>query len=464
MLKNRKIALFLVLFFMVLGFTKVYADGIIIPRPIPEIPRPTYLNIKYHRVTVDIDNQIATTQVDQVFINPYNRNLEGEYIFPLPENAAISSFQMEVDGQMVEGKLLDKDEARQIYENIVRQQKDPALLEYVGRNMFRARVYPIPAKGEKRIKLKYTQTLNANNGVVEYMYPLDTEKFSPKPLNEVTVAIDVQSKVPIKAFYSPSHDMSITRKGDGRIKASFEKANYKPDKNVVIYYTLSDKEFGVNLLTHKENGKEGYFLMFVAPRDETSRDDVIPKDVVFVLDKSGSMNDKGKMDNAKKALTFCLSNMNSVDRFNIVAFSDEILKYSGELVPASDNHINKAKKFTEGLKPIGGTNIRDAMVKALEGIKNSGRAKYIIFLTDGLPTVGITDAVSIENDVKKANKNTRIFTFGVGYDVNTILLDNLAKKNKGVSEYIKPDENMEIKISNFYKKISNPLLSDVVLS
>jgi Ca-activated chloride channel family protein len=176
----------------------LHADGFIIPKPHPGEKIPP-LSVKYHRVSVEIVNQIAKTSIDQVFINNHPRDIEGIYIFPLPEEATISEFAMYIGDKKVEGEILDRDQARRIYEDIVRRMKDPALLEYVGRNMFRARVYPIPARGEKRIRLSYTEILKAEKNLVRYVYPLNTERFSLHPLQEVTVSVKISSNVPISS-------------------------------------------------------------------------------------------------------------------------------------------------------------------------------------------------------------------------------------------------------------------------
>lgn len=466
MKRNAYVIAVAILFMFIISAAAAYADGMIIPRPLPDMPRPPNLTIKYHRVKVTINNQVATTEVDQVFVNELNRDLEGEYIFPLPDGAALSSFAMEVDGKMVEGKVLEKDEAREIYERIVRQRRDPALLEYVGRNLVRARVYPIPANGNKKITLKYSETLTADNGVVKYVYPLDTERFSPKPLQDCSVVVKIDSKVPIKAVYSPTYKMATHRVKDTQVKASFEKTNFLPEKDLILYYTLSDKDFGLNMMTFKEKGdNEGYFLMFIAPKEETGKADILPKDVVFVLDRSGSMDDEGKMENAKKALKFCLSNLNPEDNFNIVTFSDELDSFKPVgLYPATKDNVESARKFAEGISPMGGTDINAALTKSLKSFKSSKNTPYLIFLTDGLPTVGTTDPEAIKKNVVDNNDGrVRIFTFGVGYDVNTQLLDAISEKNRGYPEYVKPGEEMEMKISSFYRKISEPLLSDVEL-
>lgn len=453
---------FVLLLCMNLTVDFVYADGIIIPEPVPDIPRIIPLAIKYHHVNISIDNQYAETKVDQVFLNEYRRDLEGTYIFPLPEEASISGFSMYVDDEELTGELLGKDKARQIYEDIVRRMKDPALLEYVERSMFKVRIYPIPAMGEKRVKLEYSEVIKCDSGICRYVYPLEPEKFSPKPLESVVINVKIESKQAIKAVYSPSHKIFVKRVDDFNVEVSYEAENVKPDKDFILYYTVSDEDFGVNLLTYRENGVDGFFMLMLAPREEVSNKDVIPKDFVFVLDTSGSMSGE-KIEQAKNALKFCINNLNERDRFNIITFSTDVKKFREELAVADSGNIGEALKFIDGIDAVGGTNIHDALLDALK-YSSSNRASMTVFLTDGKPTVGTTDIEQILVDVKDANKkNSRIFVFGVGYDVNTHLLDRLSGQNKGVSEYVKPEEDIEVKVSGFYSKVSNPILSDLSL-
>ena len=169
----KKVSLIISLFLIL--SSKVWADGFIIPvSRYPDEPPPPYLSIKYHHVEIKINNQVAQTTVDQVFKNDYPHDLEGTYIFPLPEDASISKFSMFIKGEEVKGEILDREKAKRIYEEIVRRRKDPALLEYYNQGMFRARVYPIPANGETRIKLGYSQILKLENGLCEYKYSLST--------------------------------------------------------------------------------------------------------------------------------------------------------------------------------------------------------------------------------------------------------------------------------------------------
>jgi Ca-activated chloride channel family protein len=447
----------------------VYADGIIIPEPpipCPHCPPPPpiteipNLAIKYHRVKVIIEGQVATTHVDQVFVNESPWELEGTYIFPLPEEAAISEFVMYVDGQRVEARVLEKDEARQIYEDIVRQRRDPALLEYVGRNAFQARIYPIPAHGEKRVELEYSEVLSMDQGLVKYLYPLNTEKFSSKPIEDVSVSIELHSKEAIKAIYSPSHDIAVDREGDYSARIGYEDYDVKPDRDFELYYSISEEDFGLNLVSYRERGEDGFFLLLVAPKLEVDKRKVIAKDVIFVLDTSGSMRGE-KLEQAKNALEFVLDELNDEDRFNIVTFSTGVRQYDDRL-RATDER-GEARRFVRNLTASGGTDINRALLEALDQVDEE-RPTILIFLTDGLATEGEIETDRILANVDDASAdNVRIFSFGVGDDVNTILLDTMAEAHRGASAYVRPGEDIDEEVSAFYAKVSTPLLSDIEL-
>lgn len=437
------------------------ADGIIIPEPVPPIPivDVPYLTIVYHRVTVTIEDQVATTQVDQVFVNGGRHEVEGIYIFPLPEEATISEFSMWVDGEKLQGQILERDEARQIYEDIVRRRRDPALLEYVGRNAFQASIYPIPPGGERRVELEYSQVLDMDNGLVEYVYPLNTEKFSPRPLEEVTVNVTIRNNEPLKAIYSPSHDVDIVRRGDHNALVGYEEYEVKPDRDFVLYYTVSPDDVGLNLLSYKPSGQgDGFFLLLAAPKVGIDTQQVIAKDVILVLDISGSMRGE-KIEQAKEALAFVLDNLHEEDRFNIIAFSTSTRHYARDLVSADER--GEAQDFVTRLVANGSTDINRALLEALV-VAGEERPTILIFLTDGLPTAGEVDADRIIDNVgDAAPENARIFPFGMGYDVNTVLLDTVAKNHRGASGYVRPEEAIDEKVSAFYSKVSTPLLANL---
>jgi Ca-activated chloride channel family protein len=444
------------------GAGAVHADGVVIIEPPPGVPAPEAPNlvVKYHKVNVEIRDQVATTEVDQVFLNDTHYDLEGIYIFPLPEEAAISEFAMYVDGERWDGEILPRDEARAIYEDIVRRRLDPALLEYIGRDTFRASIFPIEPGDERKVELAYSQILENDGGLVKYVYPLDTERFSASPLEEVIISVRLASSQEIRAVYSPSHDIAVDRVDDHTVNVSFEASDVLPDRDFELYYTLSDDEFGLNLLSYRERAEDGFFLLLVAPQIDVDDGQVVAKDVICVLDTSGSMEGE-KIEQAKEALEFILHHLNPEDRFNIVAFSTGVRTYERALQPAGD--ADQARRFIDDLRAVGGTDIDRALAEAL-AMADGERPQIVIFLTDGLPTEGVTDADRIIANVQRQiSDNVRIFAFGVGDDVNTFLLDTIAQDNRGASSYVRPRESIEEEVSGFYAKVSMPLLADIEL-
>lgn len=447
------------------------ADGIIIPDPPICDPNPCppviipmdQLVIRYHHVTVSIKDQLAVTHVDQVFYNPNDWTIEGTYIFPIPADAAVSGFTLWVDGKPVEGKVLDATQARQTYEQIVSGMRDPALLEYIGRGAVQARIFPIAPQAERRIELEYTQALLAEGGLVHYVYPLNTEKFSALPIESVSISVEIQSNVPIRAVYSPSHEVGVSRESQNHVVAGYEAANVLPDADFSLYYSLGEME-AFHLLTYRDASDsvdpDGFFLVLLAPRISTV-DQVISNDIVLVLDHSGSMEGE-KFRQAQQAIKYILDNLNPDDRFNIISFSTGIEMYASSLQPVSE--AANAQTWANSLRAEGSTDINRALLESA-AIVDTERPTYLIFLTDGLPTEGITDSQTILSNFKaNAPDNLRLFAFGVGYDVDTILLDSLSQDHHGHSSYVQPGMKLDEILSSFYNGISTPVLTNLELS
>jgi len=460
-----------------------WADGLIIvhdpsvlPFPHPRPPRPPIpwppphyafapLEVVFHRVEARIRDRVAVTSVDQEFHNPNDRQLEGTYIFPVPKGAQLDKFSMDIGGKQVQAELLPADKARQIYEDIVRKFRDPALLEYAGRDVFKVRIFPIEPRSRKRIKLSYTQLLKADSGLVSYLYPLNTEKFSAKPIESVSLKIDLETKRPLKSIYSPSHNIEISRHGDNQATVGFEAKAVKPDTDFQLFYSSETEAIAGNLMAYRSGGEDGYFLLLAAPGFETKPKQLVAKDVAFVLDTSGSMAGK-KLEQAKKALLFCVENLNEGDRFEITRFATETEPLFNQLTEATRANRDRATAFINDLKPIGGTAIYDALRKVLSARPDKTDRPYlIVFLTDGQPTVGETDPDKIVAAVGQAGgSNTRVFCFGIGHDVNTHLLDRITETTHATSAYVLPEEDLEVKVSNFFAKIKEPVLANVKLT
>jgi Ca-activated chloride channel family protein len=456
---------FLVLFLTVLT---AQAQGVIVPGPCDRCPLPPHpvnlprsLPVKSIKIDTRIISQVATTHVEQIFRNDSDATLEGTYFFPLPETASISEFAIWDGDRRLVGEVRSREEARRIYDQIVRRQRDPGLLEYAGKDLFQASIFPIPPHSDKKLELTYTQVLRAESGTVAYRYPLGVGRQLGQ-IGTVSGRIELESKDPLRNIYSPSHAVEVKHNGERRSLVSFESESGKDPQDFQLFYGISQEDFGVSLVTSREAGKDGYFLLMISPKDDWSEQEYAAKDIVFVLDTSGSMAEAGKMEKARAALLYGIRILRDQDRFNVISFAGEEHLMETGMIAANDQGRRRGEAFVQGLRPVGGTNINQALLSAMQQLTASNRPKILVFVTDGLPTVGVTNIQRIEENAKQARiPGLRLFTFGVGYDVNTALLDKLAAENGGVADYIEPKEDLEVKVSNFFAKINFPVLTDL---
>ena len=451
----------MVMVLLLLGGQVGWALPVPPPEPPPTLP-PIWpddgLRIAYQRVDVSIEDQVATTHIDQLFVNESGRMLEGQYFFPLPVDAAVSQLTMWVDGVAIEAKILGKDEARTIYDEIVRQLRDPALLEYVGQQAIQANVFPIPPQDERRIEIEYSQVLPVDNGVVHYVYPQSTDLYSNSLLENQSIRVTVRSDEALRAIYSPSHAVAINRSGDFEAVVGYEAQAVTADTDFELYYTVAQESIGLNLLSYKESGQDGFFLLLVAPALEV--EEVVAKDVILVMDTSGSMEGE-KMAQAQAAAAYVVEHLNPEDRFNIIAFSTGTRHYAEELVMAENPGAYSG--FISGLEAIGGTNISQALLEAVD-LADGQRPTTILFLTDGLATEGIVETPALLSAMDGVTSdNVRLFAFGVGDDVDTTLLDSLTQDYRGTTTYVRPFQAIDEEVSSFYAKMSSPVLADIHL-
>jgi Ca-activated chloride channel homolog len=465
--------LFLVVGLLLFAFVTATADaqGVIVPGPCarcPAPPRPITLPrslpVKSIKIVAEISAQVATTHVEQVFRNDTDAVLEGTYLFPIPESASIAEFAIWDGDRRLVGEVRSREEARRIYDEIVRRQRDPGLLEYAGRDLFQASIFPIAPHSDKKLELTYTQVLKAEGGTVSYRYPLGTGRNVSQIVGEVSGRVEIEGRESVRNVYSPSHEIKAALKANRGVHVSFgSKAGQEP-QDFQLFYTLSDADFGMTLLTHREPGKQGYFLLTISPKADYSEPEYAAKDVIFVLDTSGSMAEAGKMEKARAALLFGVRSLRASDRFNVINFAGEEHLMTTGLLQADAAGRALGEEFIGKLRPVGGTNINGAMLAAMGQFDRSERPRILVFMTDGLPTVGETNVQRIVENARAARvPGVRLFTFGVGYDVNTTLLDKLAAENGGVAEYVEPREDLEVKVSNFFTKINSPVLTDLKL-
>jgi len=438
-----------------------WGAGMLIPKD-RDVPP---LAIKSHRVSVVIRDQVASTKVEQVFQNSTGRDLEATYIFPIPKGASITEFALYIEGKRVAGELLTKEKAREIYTDIVRRMRDPALLEYLDGQLFQVKVYPVRAHARQKLELQFTQLLPRDGELNRYEYPLRTSGKAARTLDDFSVAVDLTSKETLANIYSPTHKVGIVRKDDHHAIIGFEQDKSLLERDFVLYYAVSKSDLGLNLITYRPDPeKPGYFMLLISPRGDTADEKVLPRDITFVFDTSGSMQGR-KIAQARSALRYCIQGLKPTDRFNIIAFSTTTEPFKEALVEASEENVEAAVKYTDKLEARGGTDIHSALTEALSYEVNEERPYTILFLTDGKPTAGaVTDVADILKKVDEANQaRARIFVFGVGDDVNTHFLDKVSGENRGLSEYVRPREDIELKVSSLFNKIRKPVLTDVKL-
>jgi Ca-activated chloride channel family protein len=438
-----------------------WAQGFIVDRR-PTIPVARSYEIREVSIDARVRDQVAEVQISQTFHNPRSFQTESEFLFPLPEDGAVQNFVLLMDGRELPGRLLTKEEARRIYEEIVRAKRDPALLEYMGRGLYRTSVFPIPPGADRKVTMRYTQLCKRDRDVIEFSYPLGTQKFTAKPIQRLGVNISIETKDAIKSVYCPSDDARIDRTGDHQARLSLERRDVVPTADLRLVYTLSEGALGASVISYRESsGEDGYFLLLASPEVKAPDTKPQPKTVIFVLDRSGSMAGK-KIEQARQTLKSVLNNLREDDLFNIVVYDDRVENFKPELERFGSRSRNEAQRFVENIREGGSTNIDSALKSALAMIHDDSRPSYVLFLTDGLPTAGETQELRIADNCRQGNRfRARIFCFGVGFDVNARLLDRLSGGNSGTSEYVKPDEDIEAHVGRFYSRMTSPVLADL---
>jgi Ca-activated chloride channel family protein len=433
---------------------------------IPEDRKVPPLAMVSHRVNAVVEDQVGISAVEQIFRNHTDRPLEATYLFPVPKGASVDKFTMWIDGKETAGELLDAKKAHQIYTDIVRRTLDPGLLEYVGTDLLKLRVFPVPPRGDVKVKVRYSAIAPKDHGVVEFTYPMRTDGKATRTLEDFSVKITLKSQHPIATIYSPTHAISIARPNSREAVVEFEKKQALLDKDFQLFYGVSDKEVGLTPIVYRPiSSEDGYFMLAISPEIEAAKSRRVPRDMVMVIDTSGSMSDV-KMEQARKALKHCLNNLHKDDRFALLSFATVVNTFRDELSDTGVDYIEKANKWVDDLRQSGGTAILPALTRALEyRSKDAGRPFTVVFFTDGMPTVDETDPVKIVKAIAVKNSaDTRIFTFGVGDDVNAAMLDQLSESTKAVSTYVRPSEDIEAKVSVLHNKISRPVLTNVKLT
>ena len=442
------------------------------PGPDDNLPgsraRPTANGVRIDRtsVRVEIVDGVATTQIEQVLRNGAARDAEAIWFLPLPEGAVADSFVMTVGGKEIAGEVLDANRARGVYEQIVRQRRDPGLLEYAGEGLLRARIFPIPAHGEVSVAVRLRAVLQPLGGMYRWCWPLRVARFGDVDTGALVLDVVLRSTPPLGTVLAPYATADIQRTGEHEARVSMELA--RPQLlDLEVLYGLRQQEFGLHILPWRQGTEPGTFAMLLSPPRQLADAEAPRRCVQFVVDTSGSMAGQ-KLQQAQASLRAFLRSLRPDDWFQVVSFATAVQSFFDAPRPATAANVAAALQRVDGLRASGGTDIGEALRTAFAATLPAAAGsllQQIVFVTDGQPTVGQTRPEQILELVRTADHGgMRLFAFGVGDDVDARLIDDLVRQHRGAREFVRGPEKIDARVEALCQKLAQPALCDVVVS
>jgi Ca-activated chloride channel family protein len=422
------------------------------------------LEIEEQTVDVTLNNGIAVTEVRQVFRNTENRIVEALYTFPVPKGASVADFTMWIDGKEMVGEVVERDRARRIYNSYKSQRRDPGLLEQTDYKTFEMRIFPIPARAEQRVRIVYYQELDFDNDWATYVYPLATQTrqgVDTRTHGRFALNFRIHSEVPIRQLYSPSHgdEFAVVKHTAHLARASLELSGTDLDRDVVLACRMARPLTGMDLVGSMTPGEDGYFLMTLTAGDELGELQG-GMDYVFILDISGSMNQDGKLDLSRRSLGAFIRALGEDDRFEVVTFNVAAENLFHELRPADERARTQAEKFLGQQRARGGTFLEPAIETAYR-YKDPDRPLNVVILSDGMTEQ--RERQILLRLIGDRPGGTRLFTIGVGNDVNRPLLQQLAEDAGGLAAFVSRGDDFERQADAFRRKLMRPAATHLVL-
>jgi Ca-activated chloride channel family protein len=411
-------------------------------------------------VRVELLEQAATTTMEIGLRNPGTRRLDAELVVPVPDGAVVKGFDYQGAAKEPAARILRRDEARRIYEGIVARAKDPAMLEFVGTQSIRSSVFPVEPRGEQRIRLVYEHLLPREGNRLDYVLPRSESLAYTIPWN---ISVRIKYRQALSTVYSPSHELDTKRIGRHEVRVKTTGESRSQPGPFRLSCLLEGEGVTASLFAYPDpRVGGGYFLLLAGLPTHAKKErdrPAIRRSVTLVLDRSGSMGGE-KIEQVREAAMQVISGLEEGEAFNLIVYNDTIDLYSAQPVIKTKERVKAARAYLDGVQARGGTNLHDALHEALRRKPPEGMLPMILFLTDGLPTVGQTSETAITDLAAKANPHQyRVFTFGVGVDVNAPLLDGIAHASRAASTYVLPGEDVEVKVAGVFKRLKGPVLA-----
>ena len=423
------------------------------------------LEIEEHTADVTINNGIAVTEVNQVFRNKENRQVEALYLFPVPKGASVANFSMWIAGKEMIGEVVEKKRAREIYESYKETRRDPGLLEQVDYKNFEMRIFPIGPQAEQRVRITYYQELDFDHDWATYVYPLATAPragIDARTQGRFALNVQVKSGVPIVEVDSPSHgdEFVFVQHSDGYSEASLETTGGNLNRDVVLAYHVSRPHTGIDLVTSKPAGDDGYFLLTMTAGEELAPD-TLGMDYVFLLDISGSMANAGKLGLSRESIGAFVGQLGPQDRFEVITFNVAPNTLFGQLAQVTDDAQSQAADFLRSQQGRGGTVLRPAMSTAYR-YGDPDRPLNVVVLSDGMTEQ--SERAELMSVIQARPDNARVFCVGVGNDVNRPLLSQIAEEAGGLAAFVSRGDNFKRQAEAFRRKLLHPAAANVRIS
>lgn len=430
--------------------------------------------LKRTDVKAEISGFVSRVTVTQNFENPLNEKIEAVYVFPLSQNGAVDSMTMTIGDRVIQGKIKPREEAQAIYEAARNAGRTASLLEQERPNIFTQSVANIRPGEAVKITITYVETLRYEAGSYEFVFPMvvgpryipggrtsEPSRISPpvtlpgtRAGHDVTVEVSLDAGVPVQAFRSTSHEVITERRDAHRATVRLKDLAVIPNKDFILKYDVAGQTIADALLSHRDS-RGGFFSLILQPPKRAEASEITPKEIVFVVDTSGSMHGF-PLDKSKEVMRTALANLNPRDTFNFITFSGDTAILFPEPVAATPENVEKAQRFLESRRGQGGTEMMKAIRAALEPTRSREHVRIVAFLTDGY----VGNDTEIIAEVKKYS-NARVFSFGIGSSVNRFLLDKMAEAGRGEVEYVTLNDDGSAAARRFYERMRSPLLTDI---